>query len=290
MANLRDIKRRIGSVRKTQQITRAMRMVAAAKLRRAQQAVLAARPYSQRIWATLHEVALREPALDHPLLRARERRRRLELVVISSDRGLCGAYNANAIKTAAMAIDEGLAHFPEVLVSTVGQKATEHFARQRPLVRSWRIGSRVEYSFAVEIAAHLEARYETGEIDGVEVVFNEFVSALVQRTRRVRLLPIVPELVRMAGYEQGDGREPYEFEPSPEGVLRVLAPLALEYSVYRALLENQAGEYAARMTAMEAATRNTEELIRSLDLQFNRARQAAITRELVEIVSGAEAL
>jgi len=290
VATLRDIRRRIRTVRKTQQITRAMRMVAAAKLRRAQHAVLAARPYSQRIWATLHEIGRRETGLDHPLLRVRERRRRLELVVISSDRGLCGAYNANAIKTGAAAIREGLADFPEVVVSAVGRKATEHFARQRPLVRSWAIGSRVEYSLAVEIAAHLGARYETGEIDGVEVVFNEFVSALTQRTQRVRLLPIVPEFPRMIGYEQGDGREPYEFEPSPEGVLQVLVPLALEYSVYRALLENQAGEYAARMTAMEAATRNTEELIRSLALQFNRARQAAITRELVEIVSGAEAL
>ena len=290
MATLREIKRRIRSTQKTQAITRAMRMVAAAKLRRAQNAVLAARPYSQRIWATLYEVGRRQKGLEHPLLRAREGRERLELLVISSDRGLCGAYNANAFKMAEAAMKEALVDFREVVVSTVGTKATEHFRRRRPLVRSWPIGSRVEYPLAVEIAAHLATRYEAGEVDGVEVVFNEYVSALAQRPQRIRLLPLVPEFSRLVHYEPEEGRQPYEFEPSPEGVLEVLVPLALEYSVYRGLLENQAGEHAARMTAMESATRNTEELIRALSLQFNRARQAAITRELVEIVSGAEAL
>ena len=130
----------------------------------------------------------------------------------------------------------------------------------------------------------------SGEVDGVEVVFNEFVSALTQTPQRVRLLPLVPEFSRLRSYEPQEERQPYEFEPDPKRVLDVLVPLALEYSVFRPLLENQAGEHAARMTAMESATRNTEELIRSLNLQFNRARQAAITRELVEIVSGAEAL
>jgi F-type H+-transporting ATPase subunit gamma len=290
MATLREIKRRIRGVQKTQQITSAMRMVAAAKLRRAQNAVLAARPYSQRIWATLYEIGRRETALDHPLLRPRERRERLELLVISSDRGLCGAYNSNAVKLAQATIAESLAEFREVAVSTVGQKATDYFKRRRPPVRSWRTGPRVEYPLAVEIAEHLATRFEAGEVDGVEVVFNEYASALVQRPQRVRLLPLVPEFSRLRSYEPGEERQPYEFEPSPQGVLEVLVPLALEYSVYRGLLENQAGEHAARMTAMESATRNTEELIRSLNLQYNRARQAAITRELVEIVSGAEAL
>jgi F-type H+-transporting ATPase subunit gamma len=290
MATLRDIRRRIRTVQKTQQITRAMRMVAAAKLRRAQNAVLAARPYSMNIWATLYEIGRRETGLEHPLLQPHERRERLELHVITSDRGLCGAYNANAIKLAEAVIAESLSEYREVVVSTAGQKATDHFKRRRPLVRSWRIGPSVDYALAVEIAQHFSDRYESGEIDGVEVVFNEFVSALVQRPQRVRLLPLVPDFTRLRSYEAGDEREPYEFEPSAKGVLEVLVPLALEYSVFRGLLENQAGEHAARMTAMESATRNTEELIRALRLQFNRARQAAITRELVEIVSGAEAL
>ena len=290
MATLRDIRRRIRSVEKTQQITSAMRMVAAAKLRRAQNAILAARPYSQRIWATLYEVGRRESGLEHPLLRPHERHERLEVLVISSDRGLCGAYNANAIKAATAAIAEGLTEFRQVVVSTVGQKATEHFRRRHSLARSWSIGARVEYALAVEIAKHLADRYESGEIDGVVVVFNEFVSALTQRPQTVRLLPLVPDFSRLRSYDPDQGREPYEIEPSPAAVMEALVPLALEYSVFRGLLENQAGEYAARMTAMESATRNTEELIRSLTLQFNRARQAAITRELVEIVSGAEAL
>lgn len=293
MATLRDIRRRIRTVQKTQQITRAMRMVAAAKLRRAQNAVLAARPYSQNIWATLYEIGRRETGLEHPLLRPHERRERLELHVITSDRGLCGAYNANAIKLAEAAIAENLAEYREVVVSTAGQKATDHFKRRRPLARSWRIGANVDYALAVEIAQYFSERYESGEIDGVEVVFNEFVSALTQRPQRVRLLPLAPDFSRLRSYEPGEAgeeREPYEFEPSAKGVLEVLVPLALEYSVFRGLLENQAGEHAARMKAMESATRNTEELIRSLNLQFNRIRQAAITRELVEIVSGAEAL
>jgi F-type H+-transporting ATPase subunit gamma len=290
MATLRDIRRRIRGVKKTQQITRAMRMVAAAKLRRAQNAILAARPYSQQIWATLYEVGRRETGLEHPLLQPRQRRERLEVVVISSDRGLCGAYNANAIKAAEAAIGENLAEFREIVVSTVGQKATDYFKRRRTLVRSWRTGSLVDYALAVQIAEHLATRYESGEIDGAVVVFNEFVSALAQRPQSVRLLPLVPEFSRVRSYAADQGHEPYEIEPSPQAVMEVLVPLALEYSVFRGLLENQAGEFAARMTAMESATRNSEEMIRSLSLQFNRARQAAITRELVEIVSGAEAL
>ena len=177
-----------------------------------------------------------------------------------------------------------------MVVSTVGQRATDYYKRRRTLVRSWRTGASADYALAAEVAKHLSDRYEAGEIDGVEVVFNEFVSALTQRPQRVRLLPFVPEFSRLRSYEPQEERQPYEFEPRAEAVLNVLIPLALEYTVLRGLLENQAGEHAARMTAMESATRNTEKLIHALTMQMNRARQAAITRELVEIVSGAEAL
>ena len=290
MATLRDIKRRIRSVQKTQQITSAMRMVAAAKLRRAQDAILAARPYSQQLWATMFEIARREKGLEHPWLKVHDRRERLEVVVITSDRGLCGAYNMNTLKAAEAVIAERAADFREVEVSAAGRKASEYFRRRRPLEASWTFAGGGGYPLAVEIAQHLAKRYETGEVDEVVAVFSEFVSALTQRPQVVRILPLIPDFSRVREYAEGEGTEPYEIEPSPRAVLDTLAPLALEFSIYRALLENQAGFYAAQMTAMESATRNTEELIRSLSLQYNRARQAAITKELVEIVSGAEAL
>jgi F-type H+-transporting ATPase subunit gamma len=290
MATLRDIRRRLRSVEKTQQITSAMRMVAAAKLRRAQDAILAARPYSQQIWATMYELGRREKELEHPLLRPHDKRERLELVVVTSDRGLCGAYNMNVLKAAEAAIAERGTDFREVEVSAVGRKGIEYLRRRRPLERTWLIGGSVEYALAVEIGEHLAKRYETGEVDEVVVVYSEFVSALTQRPLTVRLLPLIPEASRVREYAEGAGTEPYRIEPSAEAVLQTLVPLALEFSLYRALLENQAGFFAAQMTAMESATRNTAELIRALTLQFNRARQAAITKELVEIVSGAEAL
>jgi F-type H+-transporting ATPase subunit gamma len=290
MATLRDIRRRLRTVQKTQQITSAMRMVAAAKLRRAQDAILAARPYSQQLWATMYEIGRREKELDHPWLKPHEARERLEVVVITSDRGLCGAYNANILKAAEAAIRERSDDFREIAVSAAGRKGVEYFRRRRTLEQAWSIGPSVTYELAVAIGEHVGRRYETGEVDEVVAVFSEFVSAITQRPQVVRLLPLIPEFTRVREYEEGAGTEPHHIEPSPEAVFQRLVPLALEFSIYRALLENQAGFFAAQMTAMESATRNTEDLIRSLSLQFNRARQAAITKELVEIVSGAEAL
>ncbi len=290
MANQKEIRRRIRSVQKTQQITSAMRMVSAAKLRRAQDAILAARPYAQQIWATMYELGRRHAELSHPLLRPHSGRKRVEVLVIASDRGLCGAFNANVLKAGLAAIASLSPQFEQVSVSSVGRKAAEFLRRRRPLEQSWLIGQRVDVRLAREVAAHLASRYESGAIDEVVLVSNEFVSALAQRPTSVRLLPLVPEESRVQSYAEDAGREPFVIEPSPTGLLEVLVPQALEFSIYRALLESQAGEHAARMAAMESATRNTEELIRSLTLQFNRARQAAITKELMEIVSGAEAL
>jgi F-type H+-transporting ATPase subunit gamma len=238
----------------------------------------------------MYELGRREKELEHPLLRPHDKRERLELVVVTSDRGLCGAYNMNVLKAAEAAIAERGTDFREVEVSAVGRKGIEYLRRRRPLERTWLIGGSVEYALAVEIGEHLAKRYETGEVDEVVVVYSEFVSALTQRPLTVRLLPLIPEASRVREYAEGAGTEPYRIEPSAEAVLQTLVPLALEFSLYRALLENQAGFFAAQMTAMESATRNTAELIRALTLQFNRARQAAITKELVEIVSGAEAL
>lgn len=290
MASQKEIKRRIRTVEKTQQITSAMRMVSAAKLRRAQDAILSARPYAQQIWATMYELGRRHSELSHPLLRARPEPKRLELIVIASDRGLCGAFNANVLKAGVAAIAERAPHFEQISVSTVGRKATEFLRRRRPLEKSWLIGQGVSVALADEIAEHLTVRYVSGVVDEVVLVGNEFVSALTQRPTVVRLLPLVPEFSRVRSYAEDAGREPFEIEPTPNALFDVLVPQALVFSIYRALLESWAGEHAARMAAMESATRNTEELVRSLTLHFNRARQAAITKELMEIVSGAEAL
>ena len=286
MATLRDIRRRITSVQKTQQITSAMRMVAAAKLRRAQDAIIAARPYAERMFATLEEIGRRALEAEHPLLEQREERRVLEVVIVTSDRGLCGAFNANAMKRAEAILAEREPQFESVSIALVGRKARDYFRRRRAsqISRAWTDIGTVEYRLAAEIADHVSKRFIAGEVDEVVLVFNEFVSALNQVPRDVTALPLVPERA------EGEEAIPFKIEPDAETVYSVLIPNALEFSIYRALLENQAGEHAARMTAMESATRNTEELISSLTLQFNRARQAAITKELVEIVTGAQAL
>ena len=287
MPNLKDIKRRIGTVQNTQQITSAMRMVSAAKLRRAQDAILAARPYAQKMYATLGEIGRRQKDAEHVLLQPHDEQKVLEVVVVTSDRGLCGAYNSNALKAAERAIREHGSGYERVIVTAVGRKARDYFGKRRDVERAWVGIPSVEYALAAEIAEHLGKRYEAGEIDGAVLVYNEFVSAMTQTPN---IDPLLPLSVEQEIEEAGEVPVPFEIEPDARRLLDVLVPQAVEFAIYRALLENQAGEHAARMTAMESATRNTEELIRDLTLQYNRARQAAITKELVEIVSGAEAL
>ena len=286
MPSLKDIRRRIGTVKKTQQITRAMRMVAAAKLRRAQEAIEAARPYAARMRDMLVEVAVSQGA-EHPLLTARETVKKIDVFVITSDRGLCGAFNANVLKRAMVEIAEREPTVERVTIHAVGRKTVEFFARRRPgqVANRFTGIAKVDYGHAVDLANVASARFLSGEADEVWLVHSEFVSTLTQHPRVVRLLPFVPE----AGAVPAD-QPPFTIEPSPQALLAILAPKALEVAFLRALLENQAGEHAARMTAMESATRNTEDMIASLTLKYNRARQAAITKELVEIVSGAEAL
>jgi F-type H+-transporting ATPase subunit gamma len=286
VANLKDIRRRIRSVQKTQQITRAMRMVAGAKLRRAQDAVLQARPYAERMRATLAEVALLPQDTPHPLLAPHPAAQRVELVVLCSNRGLCGAFNANVLRFADRLAAKREREGATVRLTCVGRKAGEYFLRRRRaqvgdrhLLDSW-----VSYETAAKLAASLCERFLSGEADEVLLIFSEFVSPLSQVPRSQRLLPGMPE-------KPGEAPAlPAEIEPSPKQLLATLVPKAIEVEIFQALLENQSGEHAARMAAMESATRNTEDLIARLTLQFNRARQAAITKELVEIVSGAEAL
>jgi F-type H+-transporting ATPase subunit gamma len=283
MPSLRDLKRRIQSVKKTQQITRAMRMVSAAKLRRAQERILAARPYSDRMFRMLQDVLASNPELDHPLLQPPKTTTRLELIVVTSDRGLAGAFNVNVLKLAQREIMEHAQEFEAISLYLIGRKAVEFFRRRRPhdidVAKLFGVAS---YDTAVEVAGHLAKRYLAGEIDAARIVYSEFASALSQAPRVVRLLP--------RNQEKAEDAIPFSAEPDLSKLLSLLVPKTFEVAIYRALLESEAGEQAARMTAMEAATRNGEEMIGNLTLRFNRARQAAITRELVEIITGAEAL
>ena len=286
MPNLKDIQRRIGSIKKTQQITRAMRMVAGAKLRRAQAASENARPYADRMRATVSQVAQGVSEDAHPLFEQRGSVKKVEFVVATSDRGLCGGFNSNVIKFAAKRIAAREAEGAEISITTAGRRGQDFFRRRRleKLEGNYPQQSWVTYSQAAEIAKAVSGRFISGEIDEVVVIYNEFVSAMTQIPKSIRLLPFA------ADAETSGDTLPYEIEPDPEALLAVLVPKAVEVEIYRALLENQTGEHAARMAAMESATRNTEELVDKLTLQYNRARQAAITKELVEIVSGAEAL
>ena len=286
MPNLKDIQRRIGSIKKTQQITRAMRMVSGAKLRRAQTASQNARPYADRMRATVSQVSQGVSEDAHPLFEQRESLKKVEFVVTTSDRGLCGGFNSNIIKFAEKQIAERQADGCEISIATAGRRGHDFFRRRRSaqLEGNYPQQGWVTYAQASEIAKAVSARFVSGEIDEAFLVYNEFVSAMTQTPKSIRLLPLA------ADDEAGGETLPYEIEPDPETLLAVLVPKAVEVEIYRALLENQTGEHAARMAAMESATRNTEELVDKLTLQFNRARQAAITKELVEIVSGAEAL
>jgi F-type H+-transporting ATPase subunit gamma len=294
VANLRDIKRRIGSVQSTQKITSAMKMVAAAKLRRAQEAIENARPYATRMRATLEEVSQGTLDEGHPLLEVHDERKALEVVVITSDRGLAGAFNSNVIKAAEKVMMARGAEFSKIGLTLLGKKAADYFSRDAKdrITYSSPISGDVTYEQAADVARELARRYAIGELDEVVLVFSEFVSTMTQTPRVSPLLPFTPPETGEAesGAEGEEGSLSYEIEPDPEALLNALVPKAVEIEVFRALLENQAGEHAARMTAMESATKNTEDLIETLTLQYNRARQAAITGELVEIVTGAQAL
>jgi F-type H+-transporting ATPase subunit gamma len=302
MANILDIRRRIRSVKNTQQITRAMKMVAAARLRRAQDHIIRARPYADRMMTVLRGVAARiqraegDDAPLHPLLAVRPVKKVL-LVLVTADRGLAGAFNANLIRAAQQYIASRREQGEEVLLIGAGRKGRDFF-RKRPVNMVGEyvqfFGRRVEFGQAQELAQRVAELYANGEIDAVDFVYNEFKSVITQGVRVERYLPIPPvEPAKEGGQEEKSG-EPaplleYIYQQPPEEIFRDLLPRYLEAEVYRALLESQAAEFAARMTAMDSATRNAGDLIESYTLTLNRARQARITREIIEIVSGAAA-
>ncbi|MGF1510881.1 MAG: ATP synthase F1 subunit gamma [Myxococcota bacterium] len=330
MANLRDLRKRIRSVKNTQKITRAMKMVAASKLRRAQNAIIEARPYAIRMEEVLRDIVSRADVAGHPLLRVRVPKR-VELVVMSSDRGLCGSFNSNIIRTADRWLRENQSRHELIQVSTIGRKVRDHFRRKGIRLTSEYDGilERLDYKSAGDVAFDLAERFRRGELDAIYLLYNEFKSAISQNVVLKQLLPIHPieeEWEQLARVRVGElasvskdvravagrgadthldespdweiseeihiGTDGYEhvFEPSRDAVLDALLPQHLAVQVWRALLESTAAEHGARMTAMDAATRNASELNQKLTLEANRLRQAGITTELMEIVTGAESL
>jgi len=293
MASLRDIRARIRSVKNTQQITKAMKMVAAAKLRRAQDAIVAARPYAQLLDQVMAELAARsEGELAHPLMASRPIKN-VELVVLTSDRGLAGGFNSNVLRRAARFVNENAGKW-NIRVSTLGRKGNDFFRRRQDvsLRKNYEgIFNKVSYRTAADLASELTSSFLGGEVDAVFVVYNEFLSAIAQKVSVVQLLPLsMVEATDAAHAAVARAGVDFKYEPSRDAVLERLVPQALNIKVYRAILESVASEHGARMNAMENATKNAGEMIGSLTLYYNRSRQALITKELMEIVSGAEAL
>ncbi len=282
-----DIRRRIRSVKNTQQITKAMKMVAAAKLRRAQERMLAARPYSAALRQVLASISTRVDTTKHPLLAEREQESKVLLLVVTADRGLCGAFNTNVLRAAQNAIAEK--PWQEVHLLPIGRKALDFFKR-RPLPirrQATQVYQALSLDTAREIAKALIDDFVSGEFDAVYVLYNEFKSIIAQRVTLERLLPLPREASGATGSQPAEIE--YLFEPSPERILDELLPKHIEFQLYRVLLESAAAEQGARMTAMESATKNASDMIGSLTLTYNRIRQASITKEIIEIVSGAAA-
>jgi F-type H+-transporting ATPase subunit gamma len=284
-----DIKRRIRSVKNTQQITRAMKFVAAARLRRAQERAFAARPYTRAISRLVHSAALRVPEGTHLLLRRREEKRIL-LLAVSGERGLCGAFNANVIRRTLEFLREHAGQNPAMIV--LGRKIRDAMRKQRWKIVAEHVDvtARPELARAAEIAKDVIALYESGEVDAVYIVFNEFKSVLAQNLKLEKLLPIEPDAVLAGEDAQAKSKGiavEYLFEQPPAELFGRLLPRYVQVQIFRALAESAAAEHAARMTAMDSATNNAGELIDQLTLYMNKVRQAAITKEIIEVVSGA---
>ncbi len=287
MPSLKDIKKRIGSVKNTQQITKAMKMVSAAKLRRAQEAAVAARPYAEKLQTVLANLARREEADAHPLLVQRGKGRAL-LVLMTADRGLCGGFNANVSKAAEQFIRSNEHGFEAIDLMITGRKGNE-FLRNRlgeNIVKVHEnLAANLSYKTAALIGQEIVASFEEEKYDAVYLIYNAFQSAISQVVTLEQLLPIKPE-----GDLEEAGSTDYIYEPNRLEVLSQILPKMVEVQIFRGLLESNASEHGARMAAMDSASRNASEMIGKLTLQYNRARQAAITKELMEIISGSESI
>lgn len=289
MANLKEIRTRIRSVKSTQQITKAMKMIATARLRKAQDAIVSKRPYAKRLKDVIGTLATRAEQEDHPLLQVREPKKVL-LLVLTSDRGMCGGFNINVARTTVNYVDDNEQLLDSVELSIIGKKGQEFFRRrdEYSVKKEYQgVFENIGFDKANEIGDDIIGEYIEGGLDAIYMVYNEFKSAIAQDVVVERLLPVEPP--------EGDEADTetyldFSYEPSKRAVLDEVLPLYVNMQIYRAILESIASEMGARMTAMEAATRNAGELIDKLTLTYNRARQAAITTELMEIIGGAEAL
>jgi F-type H+-transporting ATPase subunit gamma len=292
MPSLKVLKTRIASVKSTQQITRAMKLVAAAKMKRAIDAALASRPYSDEVTAVLQSLMARIDQVDNPLLKAHDEVRNIAVIVMTSDRGLCGGFNNALIRKTSRWIEANDSEpgFADLEVMTYGKKAGDAFRRtNHRLGRTHGDLKPSEFpTMVAELVQELCNRYESGDLDEVYLAYNHFVNTLSQE-------PTIEKLFPLTELAQGESKEPehlvdFVYEPDQATILSEILPLFLRTRLHQVFLESTAGEHAARMTAMDAASRNAKDVIDRLTLEYNRARQAAITRELVEIVAGAEAL
>ena len=284
MASPRDIKRRIGSFQSTQKITRAMKTVAAVRFKQAQARILAARPYARKLVEVIRNVQANVPPGIHPLLESRPVKT-VCIVVVGSDKGLCGSFNANVIRKALETVAE--IKDRNVVLIPVGRRVRDVLKYRNVTILDEVVGafSKVTFPGAIEFTNRVLDHFRSGRVDEVQFVYNEYKSAMTQRPMAERLVPLPAGELGPSGYKFD-----YLFEPSAPDVLEALLPRYAAYQVYRVLLESQASEFGARMTAMDAATKSAGDLIQRLTLQYNKARQAAITKELLEIVAGAEVL
>jgi F-type H+-transporting ATPase subunit gamma len=287
MATLKQVRKRLAGVRNTQKITKAMKLVAASKLRKAQENMLKAKPYADRMRDLIWDLSERTDHEAHPLLQIREEEKAL-IVVITSDRGLCGAFNSSINRRAEKYLRTGEGAHEKVELALMGKKGRDYFRRRPyPIAAEYMdVLTAPSFEHVAEIGAELVAKFLDGKLDAVYVVYNEFKSAISQQVVVERLLPIVPE----GPTEQDEMLQEFLFEPSIEGVLDAALPMYFNIRLYFAVLESLAAEMGARMTAMESATQNATEMIARLNLLYNKARQSAITTEMLEIVSGAEAM
>ncbi|HZK43023.1 MAG TPA: ATP synthase F1 subunit gamma [Syntrophomonadaceae bacterium] len=288
-AGVRDYKRRIRSVTNTQQITRAMKMVAASKLRRAQNSAEVSRPYTETLQDTLTRLAGVAYDVQHPLLDKREEIYKVGYIIITSDKGLCGAYNSHIIREAVIAMEEDTRDIENSII-TVGRKARDFFSKRGSVDAEFiNLGDDISYADAKEIAQYIINAYENEELDEVHIVYARFVNVISQIPTKVKILPVEPPDSETETEEEEHFVD-YIYEPSAEEILLTLIPRYIGSQIYHSMLEGKASEFGARMTAMSNATENATEIIEDLTMIMNRVRQAAITEEILDIVGGAEAL
>lgn len=289
MAKTQDLKRRIKSITNTRQLTKAMKMVSAAKLRRAQDRIQSARPYADKTRDVLMSLAARAESDSHPLLQERTGNR-VELVLVTADRGLCGAFNGQILREAQQFVDAR--DHRELTITAIGKKGAEYFKKRGMTVRRAETDAMraVEYTLAENVANELIARYTDDQVDRIYLLYNKVLSAISAKPELMQLLPVAADSMEEDSQDETGMSEDYLYEPGAQELFNALLPHYVKNQVFQSMLESVAGEHAMRMAAMDSATRNAGELIDKLTLTMNRVRQASITTEIIEVVSGAEAL